>query len=198
MELVSRTCKHGFCKFCSIRFSSIFFALLSFWIRSQLQNDLMQKWDLPEARRPYDDFLDSDSDGENDANDMPEDEEEIDNGEITLTIALQVRTLKFYNDFFLCWLQIIDRFGGKQSTPNLPMDDLMKTLFRDAVDYIGRFISERGMQGECLFAKQEGYEILFAPMNKHMITDFKVCALPFPLNFLRSLMLGSQPSRALA
>jgi hypothetical protein len=57
------------------------------------------------------------------------------------------------------------------------MDDLMKTLFRDAIDYIGRFVSERGMQGECLFAKQEGYEILFRPMNKHMITDFKVAPL---------------------
>jgi hypothetical protein len=150
----------------------------------------MQKWDLPEPRRPYDDFLDGDSDEENDeADDSAEDEDEVDNGEVTLTIALQVGTLSLC-PCSLIDSQVIDRFGGKQSNPNLPMDDLMKTVFRDAIDYIGRFISERGMQGECLFAKQEGYEILFGPMNKHLITDFKVCAL---LSCLLCSPLDSSP-----
>lgn len=124
------------------------------FLRSQLQHDLMQKWDIPESQRPKDDFLD-DSDDENIEE---EEDEEIDNGELTLSIALQV----------------IDRFGGKQSNPNLPMDDMMKMVFRDAIDYIGRFISERGFQGESMFSKQDGYQILFTPMNKTLITDFKV------------------------
>lgn len=115
----------------------------------------MQKWDIPESHRPNDDFLD-DSDEEN--SDDHEEEEEVDNGEITLSIALQ----------------IIDRFGGKQANPNLPMDDGMKMVFRDAIDYIGRFVSERGFQGESMLSQQDGYDILFTPMNKNLIIDFKV------------------------
>ena len=57
------------------------------------------------------------------------------------------------------------------------MDDIMKAIFRDAIDYIGRFISERGVQGEELFANQNGYEALFAPMNKNLVIDFKVSSL---------------------
>jgi hypothetical protein len=174
--------------------------------RSQLQSDLMQKWDLPEARRPCDDdFLDSSSDSDEDSGlknsavASVEEDEEVDNGEVTLTIALQVLiplSLPLSLTHPSCSLcQVIDRFGGRQSNPSLPMDDLMKTLFRDAIDYIGRFVSERGMQGECLFAKQEGYEILFRPMNKHMITDFKVAPLlPSPLLSSHSSLLSSPHS----
>jgi hypothetical protein len=54
------------------------------------------------------------------------------------------------------------------------MDDIMKTVFRDAVDYIGRLISERGIQGEGLLAKHGAYEILFTSMKKSLFTDFKV------------------------
>jgi hypothetical protein len=59
-------------------------------LRSEIQNDLMQKWDLPESHRPRDDFLDDDSEEDSDGVDEGE---EIDNGEVTLMVALEVLSL---------------------------------------------------------------------------------------------------------
>lgn len=50
----------------------------------------MQKWDPPEPRRPRDDFFDDDSEGEGDD---PDEDQEIDNGEVTLMMALQVLSI---------------------------------------------------------------------------------------------------------
>ena len=72
---------------------------------------------------------------------------------------------------------MIEKFGGggkKENNPNLQMDDLMKTVFRDAIDFVGRFVAERGTDGEMAFSELNGYKILFAPITKTLITDFKV------------------------
>lgn len=77
------------------------------------------------------------------------------------------------------------------------MDDLMKAIFRDAIDYIGRFVSERGVHGELHLAEQDGYKLLFGAMNKTLIADYKVnsfylfvvCLLLFLICYFNRLLM---------
>jgi hypothetical protein len=71
-------------------------------------------------------------------------------------------------------LTVLYVFGGNPSKPFTQMDIHMRALFVQALNFIGNYVSARGPDGERAFGQMDGYTRLIMPVNKTLLSDYKI------------------------